>query len=162
MTITTTSPRRPELPRPATYLLSFVDSEIATVLDEGEVLRLRFAAAHVDLLPSAHAGTTPDTVAAGYLSGLELLLWPTARPLGDAPPASDLLGRIASGQIEQVRGDEPRAGLAALRRVQVPVVLEGPLTLRLDFANRSSLQLGAHRAEFRLDADARFREALSC
>jgi hypothetical protein len=133
------------------YLLSFADSEITRVQAQADRLWLRFAAAHVTPLPDdAHA---PASLPSGYLSGLELLVWRSAGSQ-PAPLPDDLLGRIAAGQIE-LDGQ-------ALRRLVVPARLDGAITLQLEFANRASLVVAGSRAEFRLDAGARFNEALSC
>jgi len=124
----------------------FSDSEVASVAIEGDILRVRFAAAHV---------TEPDaaTFAAslrGYLEGVELRLGSPGLAL--RPGA--WIGRLVDGRVH-VAGTW-RAGLP------LPVALEGPLPIELRFANQSALDFTATSLSLAAPPGAAFGESLAC
>ncbi|MFM2066822.1 MAG: hypothetical protein RLZZ584_1731 [Pseudomonadota bacterium] len=135
------------------YLLTFDDSEVATVqAGPGEVI-VCFAAAHVQQLDPAPPEGTPGDRPQGYVRHLVLHLATMAGAPGAALPP-DLYGRIAAGGL----GIDGRRW----RQLAVPGEFSGELLLDLDFANRSTLTLRAHAARLGFDGDPQFTESLAC
>ena len=124
----------------------FCDSEVASIAIEGGTLRVRFAAAHV---------TAPDVCSfagrvRGYVEGVELRAGGSCPLL--APDA--WVGRLADGRV-RVAGTW-RASLP------LPVVLDGPLSIELRFANRSELHFTATSLSLAAPSGAVFGESLAC
>ena len=125
------------------FELNLRDSEVASVLPEGDALLIRFAAAAVtrtDIQPHA----------VGYMNGLQLRLNDT-RWKG---VPGECIGRLSSGEL--------RVGELVLSRLALPWVVNTPLGGELQFANGARLQFLAQAGECRLPETPRFNESLAC
>jgi hypothetical protein len=122
------------------FALELEGSEVRDVAADGDVLRIRLAAASV-------RGADGER---GWLPGVTLRL-ASARSTGDAPHA---FGRLADGEL---RLDGRR--IAPLR---LPGVLSGALELALRFSNGSVLDVRAESMELTVAEGARFAPDLSC
>ncbi|WP_341677108.1 hypothetical protein [Niveibacterium sp. SC-1] len=125
------------------FELNLRDSEVASVLPEGQDLRISFAAA-------ALTRTDIHPAAVGYMNGLVLHLRDT-RWKG---VPGECIGRLSSGEL--------RIGELVLSRFALPWVASGALSGELQFANGARLQFLAQAGECRLPETPRFNESLAC
>jgi len=129
-----------------TRRFSFADSEVATVVADGDVLRVRFAAAHV--------AEPDDTAFSGERQGHVACVVLACRG-GPWPAALDgLVGRLAEGRVS-VRG-EWLAGLP------LPMELPEASRLELRFANRAELAVAVTGVSLISPHDAAFAESFAC
>lgn len=125
----------------------FCDSEVSSVAIEGDILRVRFAAAHV---------TEPDATSLagrvrGYVDGVEL------RCLGGPWAAfhtNGLVGRLVEGRVS--------VGGSWRGRLPLPVTLDGPMPIELRFANQSELIFTATSFSLMAPPGAVFGESFAC
>jgi len=129
-----------------TRRFSFADSEVAAVVAEGDVLRVRFAAANV---------SEPDATAfsgerQGFVAGVELVCRGGPWPGG----LDGLAGRLAEGRV--------RVPGASLAQLPLPGELGEASRLELRFAQRGEFAAAVTSVSLISPHDAALAESFAC
>jgi len=129
-----------------TRRFSFADSEVAAVVADGGVLRVRFSAANV---------SEPDTTAfsgerQGFVAGVELVCRGGPWPHG----LEGIAGRLAEGRV--------LAGGAWLMQLALPGELGEASHLELRFARRGEFSAAVTSVSLNQPHDAALSESFAC
>lgn len=129
-----------------TRRFSFADSEVAAVVADGGVLRVRFAAANV----SEPEATAFSGERQGFVAGVELVCRGGPWPDG----LDGLVGRLAEGRV-QVRG-------AWVNQLPLPGELGDASRLELRFAQRGEVSAAVTSVSLTSPHDAPLAESFAC
>ena len=131
------------------YTLYFRDSQVASVRKDGEDLRIFLSSAAVACgKPTGQGGVD------GYLAPVELCM----KQVTLSGEYELCTGRLSAGEL-RLRGTQ---GVTILRSLALPFACMGPVSLRLEFAQGSVLELSGASLKIALTGGERYTESYAC